>query len=397
MCDNTRMKNRLAGLLVLFSLLLTLNSSAVAQPAPLEIDVMLSLTGPASFLGKAELDAFQVLEKMVNQKGGVNGRPLKLVYSDDTSSAQVALQLANSYIAKKDPVFVGSPLASACASFLAIVAKSGPVDYCLSPPVRPPSGGYVFVAGASAVDLSTAMIRYFKERGYTRFGVLTTTDATGHDFEDSYLTVMGRPENKSLTIIANEHFNTSDISVTAQLARIKAGNPQVLLIGTVGTSTGTILRGVQDIGLDVPVGGPNGNMLYQQMANFATILPKELIFPSYRAMSEGDVRRGPIRDAQNDFFKALKSANLRPDAASVTGWDPMLIVLSAYKKLGSNPSAQQIKDYISNLHGFAGVNGIYDFRDGGQRGIGAHAIVVDRWDAKTNSFVVLSKPGGGIK
>jgi branched-chain amino acid transport system substrate-binding protein len=114
-------------------------------------------------------------------------------------------------------------------------------------------------------------------------------------------------------------------------------------------------------------------------------------------MIEGDVRPGPIQDAQRVFFRALKGANLKPDAASVTGWDPLMIVLSAYAHLGPDPTAQQIHEYIENLHGFAGVNGLYDFRDGGQRGIGAQAIVVDRWDPAAKTFIVLSKPGGTPK
>jgi branched-chain amino acid transport system substrate-binding protein len=392
------MNKRLPAVLALLAMIVSLSTVAGAQPVePLEIDVMLSMTGPASFLGKAEQAAFQTLETQVNARGGINGRPIKLAIADDTSSPQVAVQLANGFIAKKVPVFLGSPLASGCFSFLALVAKAGPVNYCLSPPVKGPPGSFVFVAGASAVDLSTALIRYLRERGITRFAILTTTDATGHDFEDSYLTVLGRPDNKNLTIVGNEHFNTTDISVAAQLSRLKAANPQVLLTGTIGAATGTILRGVQDLGLDIPVAAANGNMLYNEMAQFSTILPKELIFPSYRAMTEGDVRPGPIKDAQRDFFAALKTQNLKPDAASVTGWDPMMIVLSAYKKLGTNATAAQMHDYIETLHGFAGVNGLYDFRDNSQRGIDSHSIVVDRWDAKTNTFVVLSKPGGGLK
>jgi hypothetical protein len=43
------------------------------------------------------------------------------------------------------------------------------------------------------------------------------------------------------------------------------------------------------------------------------------------------------------------------------------------------------------------VNGIYDFRDGSQRGISASAVVVDRWDVAKQTFVVVSKPGGGVR
>ena len=81
----------------------------------------------------------------------------------------------------------------------------------------------------------------------------------------------------------------------------------------------------------------------------------------------------------------------------MTGWDPLMIVLSAYQKLGTNATADQMHDYIETLHGFAGVNGLYDFRDGGQRGIGSQAIVVDRWDPVKKTFLVLSRPGGSPK
>jgi len=109
------------------------------------------------------------------------------------------------------------------------------------------------------------------------------------------------------------------------------------------------------------------------------------------------VRPGPIRDAQRGYFSALKGAGLKPDAASVTGWDPLMIVLNALQHLGVNATAGAIHNYIESLHGLAGVNGIYDFRDGGQRGIGARAIVVDKWDPKAKAFIVLSKPGGSPK
>ena len=100
----------------------------------------------------------------MNAEGGVNGRKIKFVPNDDGSSPQTALQLANAIAAKKTALFLGSELASACQSYLALIAPAGPADYCLSPPVHAPSGGYMFTSGASAFDLSWALIRYLRER-----------------------------------------------------------------------------------------------------------------------------------------------------------------------------------------------------------------------------------------
>ena len=40
------------------------------------------------------------------------------------------------------------------------------------------------------------------------------------------------------------------------------------------------------------------------------------------------------------------------------------------------------------------MNGIYDFRDGKQRGITLGVGVIARWDPKTGDFVAASKLGG---
>lgn len=390
--------NRLVVLCLLGVLAIApLGEPARAQGAPLDIDVMVSLTGGAAFLGQAEWKAIQAAQKVVNAEGGVNGRKVNFVPNDDGSSPQTALQLANAIVAKKTPLFLGSELASACQSYLALIAPAGPVDYCLSPPVHAPSGGYMFTSGASSFDLSRAMIRYLRERGLTRVAVVTTTDATGQDFEGSFNTVFSLPENKNFQVLAREHFNTTDLSAAAQITRIKALNVQALVTGTIGGATITMLRAVSESGLNVPVGAANGNMLYQEMAQLKDIMPSELIFPAYRAMNQGDVRAGPIRDAQVKFFGALKSAGLKPDAANVTAWDPVMISIDALRHLGANATAQQVHAYILGLHSFAGVNGIYDFRDGSQRGISSSAVVVNRWDPGKQTFVVVSKPGGGVK
>jgi branched-chain amino acid transport system substrate-binding protein len=372
-------------------------SPARAQPAPLQIDVMLSLTGGAAFLGQAEWKAIQAAQAVVNAEGGVNGRPVSFVADDDGSSPQTALQLANTIGAKGFPLFLGSELASACQSYSALIAASGPVDYCLSPPVHAASGGYMFTAGASAFDLARALMHYLRDRGLTRVAVIVTTDATGRDFEASYNAAFALPENKSFQVAVTEHYNTTDLSVAAQSARIKNANVQAVVSGTIGGATITMLRGANEAGLNVPIAAVNGNMLYQEMAQLKDIMPNELIFPAYRAMTSGDVRPGPIRDAQAKFFSALKSAGLRPDAANVTAWDPVMISMDALRHAGPNASAQQIHAYIESLHSFAGVNGIYDFRDGSQRGISSSAVVIDRWDVGKQTFVVVSKPGGGAK
>src|SRR5262245_29422431 len=57
---------------------------------PITIGFSMSLTGPLAANGKMSLVAMKIWEEDVNAKGGLLGRPVKLVYYDDQSSpAQV--------------------------------------------------------------------------------------------------------------------------------------------------------------------------------------------------------------------------------------------------------------------------------------------------------------------
>ena len=59
---------------------------AIAQNKPLTIGFSMNLTGPLAPNGKAALLASQIWEEDINAKGGLLGRPVKLIYYDDQSN-----------------------------------------------------------------------------------------------------------------------------------------------------------------------------------------------------------------------------------------------------------------------------------------------------------------------
>jgi ABC-type branched-subunit amino acid transport system substrate-binding protein len=178
------------------------------------------------------------------------------------------------------------------------------------------------------------------------------------------------------------------------MARIKSTNPQVLIAWATGTPFGTLLHGIRDIGIDVPIGAGSGNLLNAQLESYGALMPKETYFPGVALLSPQSVRPGPIHDAQEVFLKAYSRAGLQPDFLGTLIWDPAMIIFDALNARGPDASAEQIRAYIAGLHSWVGVNGVYDFRDGSQRGIGVNTCVIDRWDAIKERIVAASRPGG---
>jgi hypothetical protein len=94
------------------------------------------------------------------------------------------------------------------------------------------------------------------------------------------------------------------------------------------------------------------------------------------------------------MYKAFSAEALRPDIGASSAWDPLSIILAELRTLPDRATAQQLRDAILQLHGYAGINGYYDFRVGNQRGLGLKDCIVVRRDARTKSFVAVSGSGG---
>jgi branched-chain amino acid transport system substrate-binding protein len=384
---------RFAAAAVLTSLALAV-MPASAAPEPYEINVILAMTGLAGFIGQQEAQSLHALEATVNASGGIRGTPIHFVIADDQSSPANAVPLETALLAKNVPIILGPTLTGSDAAVAPLV-KNSVLQYFFSPSMKPAAGSTTFSAFISTNDLSRAAIRYFRERGWKRLALISSTDASGQDGHNVVLENLQLPENKGITLVADERFGIGDVSVAAQMSRIKAANAQALIAWTTGTPFGTVLHGVSDLGLNLPVMSSPANLIRAQILQYASFLPPQVYFVGGRFGSHDVVRPGPLRDAQDTFYRALKADKVEPESTHTFSWDPALIVIDALKHLGTGATAAQIHAYIEALHGFAGVNGLYDFRDGSQRGIGLSSAVIVQWSPSKSTFVAVSG-GGGI-
>jgi branched-chain amino acid transport system substrate-binding protein len=361
---------------------------------PYTINAILSLTGSGAFLGHAEQVTLQAAQSVVNRTGGIRGRPVRFVIADDQSSTVTAVQLANGLIAQHAAVMIGPTLSATCSAVSPIINQSGPVQYCVSPGIHPPPNSYSFSTSMSVRDSIRGALRYFHTRGWHRVGLLSSIDATGQEGEMDVRELLALPENKDLSLVASEHLNTTDLSVSAQITRLQAAKPDILVAWTTGTPFGLVIKQLSQSVFEVPVMSPSGNAITVQLEQYIPIFPKELYFSSLVGLGGDVLRPGPIREASKQFNAALEAQGVIPDNGYVFAWDPAMLLVDALRHVGPDASATQIRDYIEQLHGFVGINGVYDFRDGSQRGLGINAEMVIRWDIPTKRWIPVTRPGG---
>jgi branched-chain amino acid transport system substrate-binding protein len=373
---------------------LALAASPAQAAEPYTISAIMALTGQGSFAAKGEQAALQLAQKVVNATGGIKGRDLAFDFHDDQTNPQIAVQLATDVIAQKPALMVGGTITATCRA-IAPLAKNGPVDYCLSPGIHPDKGEYVFSSGVSTLDLAAALVRYFRLKGWTRIALMVSSDATGQDAENGLKSVLAAPENKDMQVVATEHFNTTDVSVAAQIENIKAAKPNCFIAWSTGNPIATIFRGVRDQGLDVPLGTTDGNMTYAQMTQYADFLPHQLYIPAGQWVVRDDKALAPeIVKQHQAFYKAYEDAGMKPDVAAELGWEPAMVLVDALRTVGPEADATKLRDYLETVRGHAGVNGFYDFVKSPQRGLDIDETVVTRWDSGDKTWKVVSKPTG---
>lgn len=361
----------------------------------IDIQTVLPLTGNVAFIGQGEQKAFQLEQGYVNKTGGIQGRKLRFVIHDDQSSPQVAVQLTSKIIKQHPNVVLGSTLVAMCNAMAPLV-RNGPVMYCLSPAIHPKAGSYVFSGSISTRDLARALIRYYRDLGFTKVAMITSTDASGQDGAQSFHRVMDLPKNKNIKMVADVQFAPTDVSVTAQIERIKQSGAQALIVWTSGSPFGTVLRGIEDAGLQLPVATTEANMTLAQMHQYAAFLPSKILFISSEWPSQGSNLKlqSEVEKAQGAMFKAYRDTKTPIDINAVIAWDPGMILVDALRKLGTKASPEQIRRFIANQTNLAGVNGVYNFKKVPQRGLTVDDSVVTRWDKAKDAWIVVSRPGG---
>jgi branched-chain amino acid transport system substrate-binding protein len=385
---------RLGAAWLLASSLVTIPLASRAAD-PVEIDVITALTGPGALLGKEEATSLGIEETTINGAGGIGGRPVKFVIADDQSNPQTAVQVASGLLAKGARILLGPSLVADCEAVAPLI-RGKAVMFCISAGFHPQPNSDGYFSGVSTFNQLIIAIKYLRERGITKLASITSVDANGQDADRGIALALARPENKGMSLVAATHFTIGDLAVDAQMAHIKASGAQVVINYNTGSPFGTVLHGYSNVGLDVPIVTQPAALNYSVTSQFAAFLPKDLYVTGLVGDAPEVAPPGAVRAALTTYLNAFKAAGVQPDHSTALAWDGAMIFVAALKKLGVDATGPQINEFIQHLHGFAGMDGEYDFRTG-PGGLSNGSVVVVRWNADKKVWDAVSRPGGDPK
>jgi branched-chain amino acid transport system substrate-binding protein len=390
---------RWPALLAIAALLAAPGGLGAQTATPLMLPVIIPLTGGFSYAGQIGKKTIEAFEAQVNKTGGVHGRPVKFVFYDDQGVPQTAVQVTTQAMAEKPIAVIGSMFVALCQAMAPVTAGKA-LEYCYSPGVHPPYGSDLFSASIATDGMALAMLRYMRDKGWKRVASIVSTDASGQDAENRLKEAAALPEiaSKGLQLIDLERFNPTDPTVNAQMQRIRASNPDVVVMWTSGAPFGTVVHAYNDAGITAPAFTTNANLSFTFMKQFADFLPRNLYFPAPAFVAGPDAPGipGKVRDQIKALYAALKAADVPVDFVGGNTWDPPALIIDGLRHLPPNANYAQLRTWILEQRNWAGVCGNYDFSNGpgAQRGLTVKDTLIVRWEPAKQHWDAVSKLGG---
>ena len=334
---------------------------AASHPASAQIKIgaVLSVTGPASFLGDPEKKTLEMYVDAINAKGGVNGQKLELVIYDDGGDANNARTFATRLVEEdKIAAMVGGTSTGATLAMIPVFEEAQIPFISLAGAVQiiEPVRKWVFKTPHTDRMACEKIFADLKHRNLTTIAIISGTDAFGKSMRDQCVAVAPK---YGISIAHEETYGPRDSDMTPQLTNIKntAGVQAVVNTGF-GQGPAIVTRNYRQLGITVPLYQSHG-VASKQFIDLAGAAAEGVRLPAAallvaEKLPNGDPQKPVVVNYSREYQQKTGQA------VSTFGghaYDGLMILTQAMQRAKSADKAQ-VRDEIEKTKGYIGTGGI---------------------------------------
>jgi len=326
---------------------------------PIKIGSVLSVTGPAAFLGDPELKTLQMYVEDINKKGGVLGRPLELVHYDDGSDAGKANGFTKRLIEDdKVDVLVGGTTTGATMSAAPLVEKAGIPFISLAGAVViiEPVKKWLFKTPHTDRMAAEKVFEDMKKRGISKVALLSETSGFGGSGKKESEGVAAK---YGITLVANETYGPKDTDMSPQLTKIK-GTPGVQAVFIFGLGQGPAIatKNFKQLSVNLPLYHAHG-VASEEFIKLAGPAAEGIRLPAAALLVANKLNdKDPQKAVAQGYSKAFE-ARWKTDVSTFGGhaYDGLMLAVDAIKRANSTDKSK-VRDALEATKGYVGTGGI---------------------------------------
>ncbi|ADL50947.1 ABC transporter substrate-binding protein [Clostridium cellulovorans] len=302
------------------------------------------LSGAASTYGISVKEGTSLLEKEINDAGGINGKKIQFVFEDDQAEPNSATQAFNKLVDDEKVVAILGGVTSGATLAIAPNATAKKIPMLTptgtEPTITKVGGEYMFrgcfidsfqgeVLGKYASETlkkKTAAVLYNSGSDYSK-GV---ADAFKTKFESE-----GGNVSEFLT------YNDKDTDFKAQLTKIKTANPDVLVLPDYYNVVGLIAKQARNIGIQSQFLGGDG-WESEDLIKIGGDSVNGALYINHYYSADTDEKVKTFVDAYK------KEYDKEPDAFAALGYDSSKILVKAIEK-ANDTDGEAIKNALASI------------------------------------------------
>lgn len=369
--------------------IIALSVTTAFAAGTIKVGAILSVTGPASFLGAPEAKTLEMMVADINAKGGINGNKVELIIKDSGASPEKAVSFAKQLI-DEDKVFaIIGPSTSGETMKIKDIAEQGKtilLSCAAAETIVNPVAKYVFKTPQKDSDAVIRIFQEMKKMGIKKIGVLSSN--TGFGGAGKAQLEKLAPEY-GIQIALSEVYNSAATDLTAEVTKVKAANVQAIVNWSIEPAQAIVIKNARQMGLTVPIFQSHGfgNIKYVQAAGAAA---EGVIFPAGRLLAVDTLSDKNPQKKVLESYKKEYEAKYKEDVSTFGGhaYDAMKILQQAIMAAGV-VNEEKVRTTIENMKGLVGTAGIFNFSPTDHNGLDANAF--EMLTVKDGKFAVLEK------
>jgi branched-chain amino acid transport system substrate-binding protein len=327
--------------------------------AQVKVGAVLSITGPASFLGDPEKRTLELYVEDINAKGGVNGQKLQLVGYDDGADANAARTFATRLVEEDKVVaMIGGTTTGATLAMIPVFEDAQTPFISLAGAIQivEPVRKWVFKTPHTDKMACEKIFGDLKARNLTTIALISGTDAFGKSMRDQCVAVAPKA---GITIAHEESYGPRDSDMTPQLTNIKGkAGVQAVVNPGFGQGPAIVTRNYRQLGITLPLYQSHG-VASKQFIDLAGPAANGVRLPASALLVADKL---PDSDPQKPVVMGYKRTYEQKASQAVStfgghAYDGLMIFVEAAKRAGSFDKAK-VRDEIEKTKDFIGTGGV---------------------------------------
>ena len=338
---------------------LTLGAVSAFAADPIKIGSVLSVTGPAAFLGDPELKTLQMYVDDINKKGGVIGRPLQLVHYDDGSDASKANGFVKRLIEDDNvDVLVGGTTTGSTMSMVPLAEKANIPFISLAGAVViiEPVKKWVFKMPHTDRMAAEKVFEDMKKRGISKVALLSESSGFGNSGKKETESVAAK---YGITLVANESYGPKDTDMSPQLTKIRTSpGVQAVFVFGLGQGPAIVTKNYKQLGLDLPLYHAHG-VASDEFIKLAGPAAEGVRLPAAGLLVADKLAANDPQKAVALAYSKAYSAQWKTEVSTFGGhaYDGLMVAVDAIKRANSTDKAK-VRDAIEATKGYVGTGGV---------------------------------------